>query len=63
MGYILVVVGVLTAFLVWPVLHEVTPARLNAVIAGVLVFVTAASAAATALPMYLGLRHLKTMEF
>jgi ABC-2 type transport system permease protein len=64
MAYILLLVGAITAFLLWPAMRgPVEPARFRTVLAGVVAFITALSAAATFIPMRLGLRHLRNMEF
>lgn len=65
MAYILVVLGVLTAFLLWRALRGafVPPEAMTMNLGAALAFITVLSAMAMILPLYLGLRHLRSLEF
>jgi ABC-2 type transport system permease protein len=64
MAYIVLVVGVLTAYLLWIALREdITPTAYWTGLGVVLTLVTVASVAALFIPMRLGLRHLRSTEF
>lgn len=64
MGYIVLVIGAQTLILQWRVLGAFTrPEWFWYALAGVLVFVTALSVFTTVVPLRMGLRNLRAMEF
>ncbi|MDX9973690.1 MAG: hypothetical protein RBU21_11960 [FCB group bacterium] len=64
MAYIVLVVGALTAFMLWLVLRrQISDSAYWTALIATLVTITLASLVALFLPMRLGLRHLRTSEF